>query len=72
MDSFKTQVLLHCYQATDEEYRIAADSLIRLCLWLGGELIFSFLEELPKESNALLESLTEPPSEGLQDTITNG
>jgi hypothetical protein len=71
MNSFQKQLFLHCYQATDEEYRTAADSLIRLCLWLGGELIFSFLEELSKERNALLESIPEPPFEGLKDTITN-
>ena len=41
-----TQLLLHCRQATDEEYRVAADSLLPLCLWLGAELMYEFLEEM--------------------------
>jgi hypothetical protein len=48
-----TQLLHHCHQATDEEYRVAADSLLPLCLWLGAELMYGFLEEMnaqqPKE-----------------------
>jgi hypothetical protein len=49
MDNFDTQLtqlLHHCHQATDEEYRIAADSLIPLCLWLGAELMLIFLDEI--------------------------
>ena len=49
MDSFHTQLtqlIHHCHQATDEEYRIAADSLIPLCLWLGAELMFIVLDEI--------------------------
>lgn len=44
-----TQLLHHCHQATDEEYRVAADSLLPLCLWLGAELMYEFLEEMNKQ-----------------------
>ncbi|GAB4204830.1 MAG: hypothetical protein Fur006_60370 [Coleofasciculaceae cyanobacterium] len=60
MDSFYTQLtqlLHHCHQATDEEYRIAADSLIPLCLWLGAELMFIVLDEInePKSREGVIK-----------------
>jgi hypothetical protein len=59
-----TQLLHHCCHATDEEYRVAADSLLPLCLWLGAELMYGFIEEmneqqpeeLLKQSDRLLTS----------------
>jgi hypothetical protein len=59
MDNFDTQLtqlLHHCHRATDEEYRLAADSLIPLCLWLGAEFMLIFLDEInePKSHEGVI------------------